>query len=66
MSHGGKWRGSGASRKRDIYRSWLHRVVRPNWLSALHARFGLRVFLGNVSSAGVCFGPGAGDFVEYW
>ncbi len=28
MSHGGKWRGSGASRNRDIYRSWLHRFVR--------------------------------------
>jgi hypothetical protein len=29
MSHGGIWRDSGVSRRRDIYRSWLHRLVRP-------------------------------------
>jgi hypothetical protein len=28
MSHGGSWRGTGYSRNRDSYRSWLHRVVR--------------------------------------
>lgn len=29
MSHKGKWRGACVSRIRDIYRSWLHRFVRP-------------------------------------
>jgi len=28
MSHGGKWRGACVSRNRDIYRNWLHRLVR--------------------------------------
>ncbi len=28
----------------DSYRSWLHRVVRPNLLSVYHARGGLSVF----------------------
>ena len=42
MSHGGRWRGSGVSQNRDIYRSWLHRIVRryclDHWKSKLLCR----------------------------
>ena len=32
MSHGGKWREPCVSRDRDIYRSWLHRMVRLSFV----------------------------------
>jgi hypothetical protein len=35
MSRGGKWREPCASRDRDIYRSWLHRIVRLSFIFGL-------------------------------
>ena len=66
MSRGGKWRRSCVSRNCDIYRSWLHRVVRPNLLSVNHTHQGLRDFWVTYLLRGFGFGSGAGDFVEYW
>jgi hypothetical protein len=53
MSHGGKRRGSCASRNRDVYRSWLHRVVRLTFLTEFHSLENARGFLGNACSSWV-------------
>jgi hypothetical protein len=46
MSREGKRRGSCASRNRDVYRSWLHRVVRLIFLTEFHLLKNVRGFLG--------------------
>ncbi len=44
MSQTGSWRRSCVSTNCDNYRSWLHRVVRPNLLSVYHTHGGLGDF----------------------
>ncbi len=53
VSRGGRWRRSCESTNCDSYRSWLHRVVRPNLLSVYHAHGGLRDFWERVRGQGI-------------
>jgi len=52
MSHGGKWREPCVSRDRDIYRSWLHRLVRLSSHFCISANF---IRAAAASGLSVCF-----------